>query len=144
MSEIDVLPPFPQPRLSASGRGAVAASILLAAMLLYLGWTTALMVYLIVVALGFVVGVPGGMRYQADVDAYLAKHPTLSRADLPWPADYTRLSRKQARRYAIRGLTGAVSYGVMMPVLLVLGALVSLRVLRMEALQHLYNDDEAA
>lgn len=122
----------------------MATSLVLIAALIYLRWTIGILAYFIVLTGGFFVGLPGGMRYQADVDAHLAKHPTLSRADLPWPAEYTGLDRKRARKYVLRGLMSAVVYGLLMPVLLVMGALASLRLLSVESLQGLYSDDEAA
>ncbi len=137
------LPPSARAGLAAWGWVALAGSLALAATLIYFRWEIAVLAYLMLVCIGYVVGLPGGMRYQGDIDAYLAKHPTLSRADLPWPAQFSGLDRKRASRYALRGLVSALQYALLVPVLLLMGILVSVRLLSMESLQSLYREDEA-
>jgi hypothetical protein len=141
MSGNDDLPPTPRTRLSAWGWASVAASLILGAALSLthpgLAW-----IYLTVVAVGFLVGIPGGMQYQVEVDLYFSKNPGMTNDALPFPSHYGALSKDQARRYVWRGIAGAIAYGVMAPTFLLLGVLVSLRLLKEDVLERLYREEE--
>jgi hypothetical protein len=129
----DDLPPSDRLKLSAWGWLAVASSIAVACALVRIPYL--LIAYFLFVAVGFLVGIPGGMHYQGDIDLYLSRNPAAKRDSLPWPADYTGLTRSQAQRYALRGLPEAVTYGVLFPVFLCLSALEPLGMIRTETFE---------
>lgn len=103
------------------------------------------MMYTFFVAVGVLVGTPGGQLYQGDIRTFLAKHPELSHTELPWPADYQQLSGKQQFLYSIRGLPRAVAYGFLMPVNFLLIAPIEIGILKAEVADKLfYRHDKAA
>lgn len=137
MSRGDNLPPSTKIQLSAWGWTSLVASLVLGAALAILHPGLGAL-YTVFVAVGFLVGIPGGMQYQAEVDLFLSNNPELSRSDLPWPENYAELNRRQAWLYTKRGLFGAIIYGLLMPVFLVLGALVHVGLLNGKVLETLY------
>jgi hypothetical protein len=129
----DDLPPSDRMRLSAWGWIAVAASIAAAwtlARVPYVGAT-----YLVFVAVGVLVALPGGMSYQGDVDVYLSRTPGAQRGALPWPVDYGDLTRWRALRYTLRGVPGTFAYGLLSPAVVFLGAMADAGVIRSEAVE---------
>ena len=89
--------------------------------------------YQLFVVVGVLIGLPGGMRYQGDVDAYLRDHPELTRSTLPFPGTYASLSRGQAIKYMCRGIPDAIASGILMPLLIALMVLCELRVMKDES-----------
>ena len=116
MRAIDTLPPSSHRRLTAWAWIAVLGSFLFCAMLFYLRLIYPAMMYAFFIAVGFLVGTRGGMHYQGGIDLFLAKHPELSRSELPWPSDYQQLSGKQKFLYSNRGLSQTVANGFLLPV----------------------------
>jgi hypothetical protein len=137
MSRGDNLPPSTKMQLSAWGWTSLLASLVLGVTLAILHPALGAL-YLLFVAVGFLVGIPGGMRYNADVDMFLSNHPELNHSDLPWPKNYAELNWRQAWLYTKRGLLGAIIYGLLMPVFLVLGALIHVGLLNGNVLDSLY------
>jgi hypothetical protein len=133
------LPPQHSARLSKYGWLALIGSLLLGGVSVYIGCMVCIAMYIISVAVGFLVGLPGGMHYQADVDAYFASQPQIKRSDLPWPEGYEQLSRSMAWRYTIRGLPFAICYGILMPIFLLLAGLERLRILKASAIEALWH-----
>jgi hypothetical protein len=139
MSDVDELPPTTKEALSVRGWVCLLASLLLG-VTLFMAHPALGALYTVFVFAGFLVGMPGGMHYQDDVDAFLSQHPELSRSDLPWPESYEELSREKAWRYTQRGLPGAIVYGFLLPVSLLLAALVDAGVLNEKVLESLYRE----
>jgi hypothetical protein len=137
------LPPSAPSRLSMWGWGAIGASVASAILLPRLSPHAALM-YWLFMSIGLLVGIPGGFAYQADVDLYLLRNPAARRDALPWPSDHQSLTTGQARRYALRGVPSALAYGALLPILLLLAGLVTVRLLPAVVLESLYRGDEEA
>lgn len=138
MKELDLLPPSSHGQLTALALVAVVGSLLFCITLFYLKWIYPAMMYAFFVAIGFLIGTRGGMHYQGDIDSFLSRHPELSRAELPWPVDYQRLSGKQKFLYSTRGFAQTIANGFLLPVNFFLIGLAAMGVLKEEVAERLF------
>jgi hypothetical protein len=138
MREFDTLPPSSHGQLTALALVAAVGSLLFCIMLFYLKWIYPAMMYAFFVAIGFLIGTRGGMHYQGDIDSFLSMHPELSRTELPWPADYQRLSRKQKFLYFTREFSQTIANGFLLPINFLLIGLVAMGVLKEEVAEKLF------
>ncbi len=134
----ELLPPPIARHTSRVGWIAFGISVVIGLVLSYTGPWPLSVLYLIVILIGMVIGMPGAAQYQAEIEAYLDQHPGLRPDQLAWPHDYAELGARQLWSYRLRGVPDAIQYGVLTPIVIVIAVLGNTGIVKDDLIDRLY------